>query len=328
MKANEMIERYVHEVGQHLPAKSRQDIQMELRSLVQDTLDEQAADSGAEPSAKMVAAVLKEFGSPEEIAAQYRPQQAFIGPNLLPIYKLVLTVVLAVMGGFHLLGLLISIIENGVNGLGQTLINLVFSYGQVALTNIGIITLVFAGLQWAGVEDKAWQEKDTAEWDPYQLPPVEDPDRINRFEILAGIFFSVFFIILFNFFYEWVGFIDLAGPERGVIPFFSAEFGQFIPWLTASWALDSLLKIVVLVQGRWNRGTRVAELGTAAFGLYVLYLIYNSGTITIEPIFTTIAHGILALVMIIIILDLLGKVYRLLFKRPVSAAFPFKSKLA
>lgn len=328
MNANEMIERYVHEVGQHLPSKSKQDIQMELRSLVQDTIDEQAADSGVEPTTKMVAAVLKEFGSPEEIAAQYRPKQAFIGPNLLPIYKLVLTIVLAVMAGFHLLGLLFSLTQNGINDLGQTLVNLVFSYGQTALINIGIVTLVFAGLQWAGVEDQEWQEKDTAEWDPYKLPPVEDPDRINRFEMIAGIFFSVFFIILFNFFYEWVGFIDLAGEEREVIPFFAPEFRQFIPWLTASWALDSLLKIMVLVQGRWHRATRVAELGTSAFGLYVLYLIYNSTTIAIVPFFTTVAHNILALVIIIVTLDLLAKVYRLLFKRPVSSAFSFRSKLA
>lgn len=40
MNANEMIERYVHEVGRHLPRKNREDIQMELHSLLQDTLEE------------------------------------------------------------------------------------------------------------------------------------------------------------------------------------------------------------------------------------------------------------------------------------------------
>jgi hypothetical protein len=328
MKANEMIDRYVHEVGQHLPSKSRQDIQLELRSLVQDTLDEQAADSGTEPTTKMVAAVLQEFGRPEEIAAQYRPTQALIGSNLLPAYKLVLTIVISVMGGLHLLGLLFSISQNEIANLGGTLINLVFSFGQSAFVNIGIITLIFAGLERLNVGVYAWPASAPTTWDPYQLPPVKDPNRINRFEIIAGIFFSVFFIILFNFFYEWVGFIDLAGDERGVIPFFAPEFSQFIPWLTASWAVDTLLKIVVLAQGRWNRSTRIAELGTASFGLYVLYLIYNSPTITIVPFFTTAAHGILAIVLVIVMLDLLSKVFRLLFKRPVSSAIPFKSKFA
>jgi hypothetical protein len=69
MEANEMIDRYVHEVGQHLPGKARADIKMELRSLLLDMLDEQ---SDGQPTPKMAAAMLRDFGHPEEIAAQYR----------------------------------------------------------------------------------------------------------------------------------------------------------------------------------------------------------------------------------------------------------------
>ena len=36
----DLIERYVHEVGRHLPHKVRKDVQDELRSLLSDSLEE------------------------------------------------------------------------------------------------------------------------------------------------------------------------------------------------------------------------------------------------------------------------------------------------
>ena len=97
MEVNELIERYVHEVGQNLPRKMRADIELELSSLVHDALEERAADAGKEPNIKMAADVLREMGKPETMAAQYRPEQYLIGPQLFPIYKVVLTIVLVII---------------------------------------------------------------------------------------------------------------------------------------------------------------------------------------------------------------------------------------
>jgi hypothetical protein len=35
----ELVDRYVHEVGRHLPRRSRNDIETELRSTIEDTLE-------------------------------------------------------------------------------------------------------------------------------------------------------------------------------------------------------------------------------------------------------------------------------------------------
>ena len=123
MNADEMLTRYVHEVGRHLPRKNREDIQMELRSLLQDSLDEQTADSGLEPSPKIVAELLREFGSPEEIAARYRPEQVLIGAQIFPTYKLVSTIVLAVIAAVHLFGVLYGVLQGETADLGQTLLS-------------------------------------------------------------------------------------------------------------------------------------------------------------------------------------------------------------
>ena len=328
MKANEMIDRYVYEVGRHLPRKNREDIQMELRSLLQDRVDEQTADTDSEPSTKSVAEMLRELGKPEEIAAKYRPEQVLIGAKLFPIYRIVATIALVVIAAVHLLGLLFLLLQGQTADLGQALLNSLFSFGRFAFLNLGLITVIFALIERWGGDDFKLEVEQTAEWDPYQLPPVKDPDRINRLELIAGIFFAALFIIAFNFFYDWIGFIDLTGEDRGIIPLLAIDFRQHIPWLTASWALDSLLKLVVLAQGRWQRQTRWLQVAAESFGVFVLYRIFNSTTISIVPFFTLIAKGIILLIMVIAILEIIGSLYRLLFGRPFISENFFKSRLA
>jgi hypothetical protein len=327
MEANELIDRYIHEVGRHLPRANREDIKLELKSLLLDTIEEQTADSGQPPTTKMVAEYLREFGKPEEIAAQYGPEQILIGNELFPYYRVVLTVVLVIAGAVHLLGLVFEFIQNNPVNIGQATLNLLLSFGQTALINVGLITLIFAGLQRLnGVEFKLEPEK-AADWDPYQLPPVEDPDRIDRFELIAGIFFATLFIIAFNFFYEYIGFIDLGGDDRGVIPFLSEAFRPHVPWLTASFALDALLKIVVLVQGRWNKGTRWIQLAVEGFGIFVLYRIVVSDIISTVPFFTTMTKIGIIVAIIITAFEMVSILARLLIGRPITPKSLFKSPM-
>ena len=223
MEANELIERYIQEVGRHLPRSNREDIKLELKSLLFDTIEEQTAETGLEPTTKMVAEYLREFGSPEEIAAKYRPERVLIGANLFPLYKLVLTIVLTVMAAFHLLGLLLPFIQNESIDIGQTLLNLFSSYAQTAFVVIGIVTLVIGIIERFQGDTFQFNPNQDPDFDPYQLPAVEDPDRINRFEVIIGIIFALLFIIALNFFYDQVGFIDLSGDDRGVIPLLSSR---------------------------------------------------------------------------------------------------------
>ena len=328
MNANEMIERYVHEVGRHLPRKNREDIQMELHSLLQDSLNEQVADSGLEPSAKMVAELLREFGNPEDIAARYRPEQVLIGSKIFPIYKLVVTIALTIVAAVHLFGVLYVLLQGETADLGQTLLKSFISFGRFAFLNFGLITVVFAIVERAEGSELEINTKKSADWDPYQLPPVKDPDRIDRFEMIVGIIFAALFIVAFNFFFDVIGFIDFTGEDRGVIPLLAAEFRQHVPWLTASWVLDSLLKMVVLAQGRWQRPTRWVQVGLELFGIYVLYRILLSTAISIVPFFTIVAKGVIVIIMAIAILEVISLLYRLLIGRPFSPTNFYKSRMA
>ena len=325
MDSKEMIDRYVNEVGQHLPRKTRADIELELRSLLHDALDEQ---SDGKPSPKIAAEMLREFGHPKEIAAQYRPDEVLIGSQLFPIYRLVIMVTVAIIGGGHLLSLGVGFLSDGISDFVNPVIDHFFAFGRSAFLNAGIVTLIFAVVERIWGDSLNIPAEQPQSWDPFQLPPVKDPDRINRLELFAGVFFGLIFISWLNFFPDWFGAIDFNGGDEGVFALFAPEFLQYIPWLTTSWLLDILLKTAVLIQGRWSRITRWLELGTEAFSIYVLYQIYLSEVISTIPIFTTLAKWGVVAIMIIVGLDMMAKLYRLLFGRPFTPQSFFKSKLA
>lgn len=322
MDTNEMIDRYVNEVGQHLPRKTRADIEMELRSLLLDTLEEQ---SGGEPTPKIAAEVLREFGHPEEIAAQYHADEYLIGPKLFPTYKVIITITLTVIGVLHLVGLGFVLWQSAGDNFIDEVLSFIFSFGRTAVINAGIVTLIFAGIERVAGDSLDLPEKQQKTWDPFDLPPVKDPDRINRGEFVVGIFFLAAFAAWLNFFPDWFGAGNFG--EAGVFALFTAEFIALVPWFTASLLLDLVLKTAVLIQGRWNRATRWLEVGKDVFGLYVAYRVFGLAEISIVPFFTWGAKAILGIVLIIGTLEIIGQLYRLLLGRPFTPKTFIKSRL-
>ena len=326
MDANEMIDRYVNEVGERLPRKTRVDIEMELRSLLHDALEEQ---SDGEPTPKIAAAMLKDFGSPETIAARYRPDEVLIGAQLFPIYRQVLTITLTIVGILHLLLLGLNIWQSSANIIND-IISAGFSFGRAAFISAGSITLVFAAIERLAGDSLHVSDMKTAEWDPYNLPPVKDPDRINRGELLVEVVITFVFVAWLSASTDWFGGVSAGEEGTGIWILISPEFMQFIPWLVASWLLEIVLKTAVLIQGRWNRVTRWLELGANTFGFYVLYQIFQNGIIfsATFSFLNTLIKPVLAIVLIITALDILSKLARLLFGRPFMTRNIFKSKLA
>ncbi|WP_420643426.1 hypothetical protein [Candidatus Leptofilum sp.] len=325
MNTNEMIDRYVNEVGGKLPRKMRADIEMELRSLLLDALEEQ---SDGEPTTKETAVFLQEFGHPDKIAAQYRPEEVLIGSKLFPIYKIVVTVTVSIIGVLHLLWLGLALWQGGGADWLGTATELFFSFGRSAILNAGIVTLIFAIIERVAADQLALPDKSNYEWDPFSLPPVKDPDRINRGELIAGIFFGALFLVWLNIFPNWLGGTNFGEETTGIWVLVTAEFMALIPLFSASLLLDVVLKTAVLIQGRWNRITRWIEVGTSIFGLYVAYRIFSLEQISTVPFFTTMVKIGLAVVLVIGTLEVVGKLMRLLFGRPFTPRTFIKSKLA
>jgi len=66
-----LIDKYIAEVGKNLPRRNRADIEAEIRSTLEDMLEERSQGQGPANEA-MVMELLKEYGAPVEFASKYK----------------------------------------------------------------------------------------------------------------------------------------------------------------------------------------------------------------------------------------------------------------
>lgn len=66
----EIIDRYVYAVIQRVPQQQRDEIEKELRGLIEDMREDHSSEGRTEE--EIIEAVLNELGSPYELASGYR----------------------------------------------------------------------------------------------------------------------------------------------------------------------------------------------------------------------------------------------------------------
>jgi hypothetical protein len=266
---SELIERYVHQVGRYLPEKERADIQKELRSQIQDQLEDRY---GASPSQTEVAAVLQGLGYPVAMAASYSRQQYLVGPTLYPFLMMVLRVGMPIIPGVVVLLSIVSALLAGETGnwIGL-LIGSLFSGAQAALIFAAIVVLIFALIERSGMEPELKKEEP---FNPLALPPVDDAADVDRAESSFGVAIGAFMSLALLYFLL-VGGLTLR--------FNLADPGDVLPvpteWLVIVLATTILLVIFnlwALVRGRWTFATWLAQLVVELIGAvglsFVLWL--------------------------------------------------------
>ncbi len=313
----ELIDRYAHEVGEHLPGRLRADVEAELRSLLLDTVEERARAAGRPADSELLTRVLREFGSPEEVAARYAPPaQYLIGPRLFPTYKLAVgimgLVVAALLLAFFVTGVVRTIQKPDAAvtlGLALSVLGKIF---HAAIFNFGLMTLVFA------VVERVQQHRELTgkAWNPAALPPVDDPDRITR----AGHVFSLYGIlviaILFNFYPDWVGIMGFApGTGSWRLPLLRPQFAMYLPMLNLWWGLSFTLNLIVLRHGHWRRETRWAEFTLGLLGLGILLMIVNGPAVFR---YDWIVKGILIAPLLIVGIESGKRLFRLLTRKAIA----------
>ncbi|MQC25882.1 MAG: hypothetical protein DWG76_00315 [Chloroflexi bacterium] len=309
MSENNLIDRYVFEVGNHLPRAGRDDVQMELRSALHDMLEEHGLDPDKKADEQKIAARLKEFGHPEKIATSYRPSRYLIGPQLFPIYTSVVKIVWGLMTALYALGILIGGIQGG--SIWQQIISFFESYSHTLLYTLGIITAVFFALERTSVLEKDLAEE--KEWDPLKLPAVKDPERIKRGEMIVEVFFTAAALVVFNAFLDNIGIPVIHVGQPTFLTRISDDFKTFVPLLSILWASELALKTIVLVRSHWQTWTRAGEVVLSAASIYLLYRIITEATILDLPIVDMIARGSIWVVLVVASIDLIAKTFRLFF---------------
>lgn len=297
MKA-ELFDRYVHEVGRHLPRRMRADVAAELHSLLTDALQDRiAAGGGAEDGPAVEAlqvAILQEFGPPVKVADRYAPRHSYlIGPRFFDLYRIVIAAVLGAIALSQLVLLgLAAWSQGGSLGTPSSLGAWLGGLLHAAVIGFASVTLTFAILErvLASALDEGEEE---AGWDPRTLPEVHDPTRSQASERVVEIIFLVIALLVFNLFPGWIGINYPASVNGGPAPWYSVPLlsptfrTTYLPWLDALWVLSIGLNLALLRRGRWERLTRLADFLLAAGGAVFLYrLVSGPPILTVDAIET------------------------------------------
>jgi hypothetical protein len=313
----DLIDRYVHEVGQHLPPSLRADVEAELRSLLTDSVEERARHAGRVPDEEAAADVVRAFGRPRDVAARYAPQVRYlVGPRLYPGYVLAVKIMVAVLAAvvLVLLGLGRYHHEGELSVVGP-FIRAAGSFLSTAFFNLSLLTLSFAIVERA--MDSRGQGREG--WDPATLPPVNDPDRVSYFGRIFVLWATAAVAVLFNFFPPWVAVVVIHNTDVRAIPLLLPEFARYLPLLNVYWAAAFALNLVVLRHGRWRPATRWADLGlTVLNGLILVLVISGPPVFEYDPI----VKGVLGMVVLVMAVDCCVRLFRLLLRRRAQPWHP------
>jgi hypothetical protein len=280
----ELIHRYVYQVGELLPPRQRDDVMAELRSLLEEGVEERARASGREIDEELTAAFLIEFGAPGKVAERYGGEPRYlIGPRLFPIFLRVLKISWFGIGVACLAGFLFSAMIVPPWGPAefwhvQALLSWLLKFVQGALANAAILIFTFAVIE--RFLPATWRPKSA--WDPRKLAPVPaapGTDRVPRAVLVVKIYALVFLAVVLNFYPEWFGIVSFSGLGVQKIPF--KDMGVYLPVLLidVAWAMAAALSLVLIVRGRWERWSRWAEWAVGLYEVVILWLILTHSSL-------------------------------------------------
>jgi hypothetical protein len=276
-----LIDRYVREVGRRLPQKSRADIEKEIRSALEDMLEDRSKKDGRAVDEAMIVAVLKEYGQPEKVAASYLPERYLIGPQLFPMFWMVTQIVFVVLTALALVGLGLNLARGDAapTAVLQTILDSFGQYFSGMMAAVGNIVLVFALIQRFAPNLEFESKQEAKEWNPRDLPEVEKPDEIIKGNLIVEVVFTVLGLILFNVYPEYIGIYGFTDDKSFFVPILSDAFFSYMPWINLLWAMQIGCNLILLQQMRWQAGTRWFWIAIKAGGIALAYAMLTGPSI-------------------------------------------------
>lgn len=205
MNEKDMIERYIYEVTRRVPQENRDEIRLELQSLIEDMC------AGENCSAEDA---LQKLGNPVEFAKRYRDDSNYlIGPEYYDNYIWVLKIALIGIAISAAISGLVSGITDTLNWgefFGNFFAELFTTFFSGIFSVVGAVTIVFAILEWQKVKvqikpKEQWNVSDLTKnvafvksWTPRSLPPIPDKRAIIKRSdsVISIIFITVFAALL------------------------------------------------------------------------------------------------------------------------------------
>ena len=277
MTPQDMIARYAHDVARRLPREMRADVSAELRALLTEELDARAG--GAAPDPETARALLAGFGDPALAALNYHTPPPVIDARDARVFgKLAATILTALA----ILALSVALSDPAARADAALPGRLAEGAIQFGLQILGALLILF----WAiGVVRR---HRPQGAWSPRALPPVRDPDVVNR--PLAAV--SILF---------WTAGLSIlaAGPAKlmasvateAAAPQLLAAFAydpafeaQRAPVLWTLLALSIALYAWHAIAVRRTRASRLVEAGLSlVISVALLHIVLAGAVFAAEP---------------------------------------------
>lgn len=281
---SDLVERYVQQVGRYLPAKERKEVEAELRSQIQDQLEDRFAGS---PTQAHAATVLAELGDPRKMAASYGSQQYLVGPELYPTLVQVLRRILVIVPTLVVIATVLGAVASSQPySLPGLFIETAASAVQAVLILIAVVVLFFAILQNTGT-DVSGASGPKKQFDPLALPPLDDPYGVDRAESTFGIAIGTFFALVLVYFLRVGGLtlrFNLGNPGE-VLPVSTI----WLIILIVSGIAQVLVNVWALWRNRWTAGLWFAETVFELMGHVGVYFVF------LKPLFGRVLTTVPAL---------------------------------
>jgi hypothetical protein len=176
----DLLERYLHAVGQYLAADTREDTLAELRVNLLAEMDARAEEPERPLTEGEIATILRTHGRPILVAARYMPQRYLIGPAVYPFYLFTLRKAAPFVVLIYVLARASTLVffENA-GGLGASIGKSFAQLVPVLLLFWGSVTMTFAILEFA--HRQYGEGTNCYTWDPAKLPPLTHPRKQKSF---------------------------------------------------------------------------------------------------------------------------------------------------
>ena len=329
-----LIDRYVTEVGKHLPRKNRLDIEAELRSTLEDMLEDRSQQTERPADEALTEELLQEYGSPKKVAATYQTHPYLIGPGMFQIYMLVLKIVLFAVTLGLTIATVVSVIGSNMSSpeILKTLGEFAASLVSALAAAFGNVTLIFAILERV-VPAAEFEDKD--EWTPAELTKEPEPNQVSTGEMIASILFTAAGLIVLNFYPQIIGIWNMEDGEWVRFVTLSEAFFRYLPWINLSGVLTIALNIWLLRQGIWSTLSRWMHIGLEIVGIIIAAAMLRGPSLLnfyanaldaevgniLARVFGIMIPAILIIVIVVSTIEIVKDILRML--RPSKITYPF-----
>ncbi|HWR62608.1 MAG TPA: hypothetical protein VN580_13395 [Clostridia bacterium] len=249
----ELVNRYIYAVTKGLPQKQRGDIEKELKTLIEDMLEQHQEN---EPYEAKVEKILTELGDPAVLAENYRESKRYlIGPDNYDNYIMLLKIVL----GAVFLGISVAIGVGGIFSEQQSAAGIFGDYIAALFSGLlqgfAWVTAVFAFAERRGINLTVYGGTKGEAWSIAKLPEIPEKEAvISPAESVFTILVTVLFITILYLSPQIFG-VYVADNITGtmVIPIFDTAVIKGYRLMLAGILVFSIAKEVIkLVSGRWT----------------------------------------------------------------------------